>query len=299
MIKEKEIEISIGSSNYSHYEKYKPYKKGDKILVKIYDLIENSTVIITAICDICNKEKKIKYQPYNNQIKKSNFYCCSECKMVKTRATNKKKYGFDYPMQRVEVMVKSKNTLLEKYGIENISQRDDIKQKRSKIMCDPKYQKKLKNGVIKKYGVDNASSLQYVKDKKKETTLSNYGVENPSQSSEIFIKAQKSGKKIKEHHTGLFYRGTYEKDFLDFCYKHKVPIEKGKTLKYTLNGKERYYHSDYYMKNLNLIIEIKSNYYYEKYKEQNIQKKISSIKNGFNYIIIIDKEYDEFLSKFS
>lgn len=47
------------------------------------------------------------------------------------------------------------------------------------------------------------------------------------------------------------------------------------------------------MDEYNLIIEIKSNYYYEKYKELNIIKKLETIKQGYMYIIIIDKEYEE------
>ncbi|MCK9476998.1 MAG: hypothetical protein M0R46_13820 [Candidatus Muirbacterium halophilum] len=187
-----------------------------------------------------------------------------------------------------------KKEMIKKYGVDNPSKLKEIKEKRSERLKDTEYQKKMLDGVLEKYGIDNISKLEEIKEKKKSTCLENYGVENPMQNEAIFIKSQKSGKKIKQHtETGLYYRGTYEKDFLDFCYEHDILISKGKTIKYKKNNKNKVYYSDFFIDKYNLIIEIKSSYYYEKYKELNILKKRETIKQGYMYIMIIDKEYEE------
>ena len=59
-------------------------------------------------------------------------------------------------------------------------------------------------------------------------------------------------------------------------------------------SEEKKYLPDFYISGLNLIIEIKSTYYFNLHKEKNI-KKIESVKdNGYNFILILDKNYKEF-----
>lgn len=298
MIKETEIKVTIGNCNYKHYyEKYGPYKKGDLILVKVEDLIANSTSKITAICDICNNEKITKYQPYNKQIIKDGYYCCCQCKSVKSKKTNMSKYGVSFPMQREDVKEKSKNTLIEKYGIENISQRDDIKKIRSERLKNNEYQNKMLEGVISKFGVDNVSKIQSIKEKKEQTLFKKYGVTNPSQSEILFEKSQKSGKKIKFHDkTNLYYRGTYELHFLNFCIENNIRVEKGSTISFNYKNKVKFYHSDFYLPEFNLICEIKSNYYYNKYLELNLKKEFETKNQGFNFLFIINKKYEDILN---
>jgi hypothetical protein len=88
----------------------------------------------------------------------------------------------------------------------------------------------------------------------------------------------------------LFYQGTYEKDFLDKYYD-KLEIVKIKEINYIYKSKNKKYFSDFYLPMFNLIVEIKSTYTYEKYKEQNLKKKQSCIDLGYNFIFIINKNY--------
>lgn len=297
MIKENRIIVKISSSNFKHYEnKYGPFRKNDLIDIDINDLQANSAIKITAICDICGIEKKVKYQNYIKQYKNGNFYSCFDCKHRKTIETNIKKYGKEHHLQNKDILKKQIDTLKIKYNITNISQLDEIREKRRLRLKDKKYQIKMKEGVIKSFNIDNVSKLDNIKEKKEITLISNYGVRNPSQSPDIFFKSQKNGKKIKKHENlNIYYRGSYEKDFLDICYNYGITVEKGKTIKYVLNNKEKFYHSDFYIREKNLIIEIKSIYYYNKYKKMNMKKKEYCLKNGYKYMIIIDKNYDEFL----
>lgn len=93
----------------------------------------------------------------------------------------------------------------------------------------------------------------------------------------------------------MYYRGTYEKDFLDFCFENNIPVKKGKTIKYLFNNKTKIYFSDFYLEKNNLIIEIKSLYYFNKYKSKNIAKKDSCLKQGYSFVFIINKNYEDFI----
>ena len=155
--------------------------------------------------------------------------------------------------------------------------------------------KKTKINNLKKYGVESFFQTNDFKEKYKKTSMSRYGVENPSQDEKIFIKTQTNAYLLKLHEsTNLCYRGTYEKHFLDFCFDNKIPIEKGKTIKYSFNEKSKVYFSDFYLKSKNLIIEIKSCYTYNKDLEKNLVKQQSCLEQEYDFIFIIDKDYNKF-----
>ena len=58
-------------------------------------------------------------------------------------------------------------------------------------------------------------------------------------------------------------------------------------------GNERHYYPDFYIDEFNMICEIKSDYYYKLDESRNICKKIYTEKSGYNFIFIINKNYDE------
>lgn len=293
MLKEKKVNVKISPANYNkYYDKYGYYNCGDIIEIDIEDLTKKSTIIITAICEECSIENNIKYYNYTKQTDKSR-YLCIKCSRIKIKETNLEKYGCVSPLQNKNIMIKTKKTLIENYGVDNISKLESVRDDRRNNFKSEDFKNKSKETCLKKYGVDNPSKSEIVKNKKMETTFRNYGVNNPSQSIKIFESAQISGKKIIKHVCGLMYRGTYEKDFLDFCIKENIVVEKGITIEYDFNGVLKYYHSDFYLPKINMICEIKSSYYYELYKDKNISKKYGTIKKGYNFIFIIDKKYDE------
>ncbi len=157
-----------------------------------------------------------------------------------------------------------------------------------------KIKEKIKNTNIKNYGVDNPSKSELVKIKKEKTCLKNYGVKSPCQNKYIFEKNLKSGLRIKKFkNTELNYQGSYELDFLNIFYD-KIEIISGLTINYKIDNKNKYYHSDYYIPSLDLIVEIKSTYWYNKCKTLN-EIKMSYAKKDHKYIMILDKKYDEFL----
>jgi hypothetical protein len=296
MIIDEFINVKINSTNFKWYfEKgYGPFHKNDIIRIKINDLSVGSAVKIRVKCDICEKEMNMRYQYYLQRLKNKGYYVCFGCKEIKSKITNVERYGCEYGLQSKEIQNKSKDTCMKKYGVDNISKVDYIKESRKDNFKNINFKNKSKDTWMEKYGVDNPSKSDIIKDKKIITTMKNWGVENPMQSYNLFEKSQISGKRINYHdETKLKYRGTYEKDFLDYCYSNNILIEKGPTIIYYHKNKKKYYHSDFYIPSKNLICEIKSDYYLNKYYDINQSKKEYAIKEGYNFNFVVNKNYSE------
>lgn len=295
MILNKRVSVKVGTKSFSWYKEkgYNP-KCGEMLEISIDDITTHSSAIVDVECQLCKIVNNKKYFDFKYSIEKSHDgkYYCKKCSYNNGKKTNMVRYGYDTPLNNPDIIKKSKETMIRKFGVDNISKVDYIKSEKSDLMTTNTIE--YNKIILSKYGT-NVSKLDWVKNKKKETTLRNYGVENPSQNSEIFEKAQKSGKKIKYHDIGIYYRGTYEKHFLDFCSINNIKIEKGLSIKYLWNSKNKVYHSDFFIPSKNLIVEIKSSYYYEKYSEINEAKRKETLKIGYNHIFIIDKDYTQFL----
>jgi hypothetical protein len=221
--------------------------------------------------EIREKGKETKKERYGDE----NYH-----NMEQTKETNKQKYGVEYSLQSLEVREKGKETKKERYGDENYVNIEKMKQTKKERYNDENY-----NNV----------------EKNKETCLKNYGVEHPLQNSEIFEKSFKT--RIKLHNyldTNLTYQGSYEKHFLDTYYPLFLDIENGLSFKYkTLDGKNHMYHSDFFMPSLNLIVEIKNSHLAKRDKDEIEAKKQGVLNAGYNYIIIINKNYNKFNKLFT
>lgn len=168
---------------------------------------------ITAICDICGKEKEKLYTQYYQSIQKHDGkYYCKNCflhtkelmqkRNEKSKQTLLEKHGVTNPMKLEETKEKIRKTCLEKYGVENLMDSEIIKEKQKKtclekygvenVLLRPDIQEKSKKAIKEKYGVDSALKLEWVKEKIKKSCLEKYGVEKPFQSEIIRKKAQKS-----------------------------------------------------------------------------------------------------------
>ena len=62
-----------------------------------------------------------------------------------------------------------------------------------------------------------------------------------------------------------------------------------------VNERDKVYFPDFYIPKYNLIVEVKSAYTYDKELDLNLTKKEWSIRSGYDFIFIIDKNYDELL----
>lgn len=188
------------------------------------------------------------------------------------------KTGYKHALQNPKSIEKSKKTSLEKYGVTSYTKTDEYK-KEYKLMYSlkPDFQK------------------EKMKFKFKNTSMLNYGVEYPMQNIKIFEKQQISAFKLKKYKE-LYYRGTYELDFLEKFYD-KIKIENSNSIRYNLNNKLKIYFPDFYLPDYNLIVEIKSSYTYNFNIEMNEAKKKYTLENDYKFIFIIDKDYTEFINK--
>ena len=312
-------------------------KLGDifDVPIKLVSLCCNKKVLIK--CPKCENEREITLNNYTTVMKKGHNYTCTKCntfnsnmlriynvensmnidKFVnKILETKLEKYGDEnynnrekcketclekYGVENYNNLEKYKETCLEKYGVDNVSKIDEIKKKKKatlksnynvdSMLSLKRVQDKKHETVLKKYGVDNVFQLDWVKEKSKITLSKKYGVD-------YLVTLPNKRYKIKyDDRFKLYYQGTYEKDFLDFCLDNNLKISKPKFINYEFNDKTYKYFPDFYYEPLNLLIEIKSDYIFELQKDKNIAKHNYSILNNYNHIFIINKNYYEFIKK--
>lgn len=209
---------------------------------------------------------------------------------LKKQNTNLEKYGVKHQMELNENISKIKEIKLEKYGDENYNNHDKSKMTKLDKYDDENYNNhdKCKESKLEKYNDEYYNNRElFVKN-----FIKKYGVSNPMQISEIYEKQQKSGFGL-EYYNNISYRGTYELDFIKFCELNKIKVSKPNTIKYIFEGNECNYYPDFYIEEFNMICEIKSDYYYKLDESRNICKKIYTEKSGYNFIFIINKNYDE------
>ena len=197
------------------------------------------------------------------------------------KKTNNERYNADSPLESEIIKNKIEQTNIKKYGFKCVLKNENI-------------QTEIKKTCIEKYGVNNPWLNKDIRNKIKNTLFKNYGVYHPSQSQylyDLMIKKSFIIKKYKD--TDLHYQGTYEFDFLN-KYQTKINIKNGFTIKYECDNKKRVYYPDFYLPDFNLIVEIKSTKWYEENLNINLAKKEQCLNNNYNFIFIIDKNYEQF-----
>lgn len=165
MILDEVVEMVWDNANKKHYiEKGYIYTKShDKFIIKTVDLAKRSKVKIKVKCDVCGKERIIKYCEYMKSIENGEYYACSvKCSQEKRIKTNLKIFGVKNAMQNNKIKEKGKRTNLERRGVEYAFQNEDVKEK-------------MKETNIKKRGVEFAAQSEEVKEKTRNTTIERYG----------------------------------------------------------------------------------------------------------------------------
>lgn len=283
MIISEEIEIVVSKPNIKFYrEKYK-CKVGDKIKINVEDLSSGSEIKIKVCCDVCNLEKDLSYRKYLKNVNKQGYYTCSsKCSRLKVKQTCLTRFGVDNPMKLDIIKTKVQNTCLEKYG--------DINFAKTNL-----YEHKRRNKCLEKY-----NHPTYVGSEEfKKNMIDSFGLDNPMKSSCLNQKRIKSSFK-SDYFGEVKYQGKYELDFLKLCDKLNISIERpGFSINYFIDGEERKYIPDFFIQNKNLIIEVKSTYFYNLHLMCNIQKKKYTLLSGYEYLLILDRDYVDFLSSVS
>ncbi|MFA5153585.1 MAG: hypothetical protein WC554_13560 [Clostridia bacterium] len=282
-----------------------------------------------GLCDICGNETKFRgsnrfyYKTCSKECNQKHFKkICLErygatspfgSKLFKEKRikTCLNKYGVEHPSQSNIVKEKSKQTCLEKYGVENTFQSAEKKEKMKQTWIkkygvdNPNRNKavrqKIKDTCIEKFGTEYALQNKEIREKGKVTIKEKYGVDHQSQNEGIHFRQMNSGKKIKIYkNTKLWYQGSFELDFLNEYYDiFSNEIKRGPTIKYYFEEGYHNYFSDFIIPSLNLVIEIKNSHKAETDKIVIEAKKQGTLAKGFNYIMIVNKDYNEFESLLS
>ena len=165
--------------------------------------------------------------------------------------TNNEKYGSDYGLQNDIIKDKISATKLEVHGDINYNNRN-----------------KYRETCIERYGFDNPMKSEEIRDSMYKLFFEKHGERHPMHVKEFVNKCINNGLKIQQFKdTDIYYQSTYENDFLGKYYDI-INIERGEAVKYNYRGSEHVYYPDFLIPELNLIVEIKSSYWYEEQKDK-------------------------------
>lgn len=160
--------------------------------------------------------------------------------LQKIKDTNLKKYGVEFPLQQLkkensEIYQKISQTCINKFGVDSPLKNKEVREK-------------IKQTNIQKYGVDYLFKSNIIKEKIKQTNIQKYGVDNPLKNKEIWKKSQDnrqiSSKSKLENNFLNYLKLKYESDDIITQYK----------------SKEYPYYCDFYIKSINLYIEIQGHW---------------------------------------
>lgn len=233
----------------------------------------------------------------------------------KGKKTSLQLYGTEYPAQSNEIKEKIRDTCVKKYGVKSALQSDDVKEKiRATILERYGVENPLQSEIIRdkmratniiKFGVQNPFESELIKAKMRVTNLERLGVEYPQQNSEVFEKAQKNAKGLKDFTmpSGAIRRVQgYEpfalRDLLNAKYEEeqiktgrkeipRIPYKAGSAIgtdgQTLREEKNRYYFPDIFIPHENRIIEVKSTWTYKCKTDFVIQKGEAAKIAGYNY----------------
>lgn len=141
----------------------------------------------TGLCPICGQPVK-----FNTYTLGYHHYCSRKCMrrdpafMEKSKVTNLKRYGCEFPTQSKIIKKKTRATNLKRYGCHPRALKE-IQEKQAQTCLErygnPNYRnpEQYKKTCLERYGVDNISQIDSIKEKKATTTQLHYGVDNPFQ----------------------------------------------------------------------------------------------------------------------
>jgi hypothetical protein len=230
----------------------------------------------------------------------------------KSKETLKKKYKVDHNFKIEGIQERIENTFIENYGTnrpaKNKVVRDKIIKTNNELyganspMCNDEIKQKAKDMHLSNYefyGLSNPETLK----KYKQTMMDRYGYENVLHNDEMLHKILLSSKKYKIYKfpsgKEVFVQG-YE-DYVieqllnkynesDIIISNKEISESIGKIFYNIDNNQHKYYPDIYIKSENKIIEVKSEYTYNKDLEINLLKEKSCIEKGINFeFMIIDK----------
>lgn len=251
----------------------------------------------------------------------------------KIKESNKKKFGFDNPMKCEKVKEKLRETVskrteeenkvikekkdktnLERHGYEDVMKNPEIARKHKESITerdsDPIKMKERSASRTKtcmeKYNVPNPMMNENVKKKSRETYKSRTGYDHPSHNPEVISKTNRSLFRKKEFTMpsgNIFTCQGYEPFALRLLLNEGFnegdilsPSKEKICIKYIFGGKERVYHPDIFIKSESLLVEVKSEWTYNRcgkdldLQKKNLEKLKACRKSGYSTRLYIFNE---------
>ena len=263
----------------------------------------NRDIVIHYICKCGNQ--------YNKNLRKINEKSgmfCKKCTFEKGqekgKVTSFEKYGKEYYTQTIECKKRYKETCNSKYGCNNVSQNINIQKKKEETCLknhgvnNPgqslKVQEKMIETNMQKRGVPFALQCPIVRQKGEKTCLERLGVRFSQQNPEVRMKTIKNTFKTKKYTfkngTQRLVQGDEHFALKELEYEYKLSSDKIITdndkvprIIYNFKDREHYYYVDIYIPSMNKMIEVKSDYFYEKDTEKIHEKAKQCVKEGYLY----------------
>lgn len=115
MILTRQIQVKIIESNLQYFEDMGyEVSIGEKIDIPVELLSKGSHHKIKCKCDGCGIEKDVIFKNYVKYDNQWGYYYCRKCSEKKRKASLKKNFGVEYPIQNKKIYEKMKKTLSER-----------------------------------------------------------------------------------------------------------------------------------------------------------------------------------------
>lgn len=311
---------------YERIKEATSYLKGKVSLSQRIWHIKNSIEEIPK-CKAVACKKETKWQ--DRGLKRGYYarFCSTKCsnsdEETKMRAieTNRKRFGFDYPLQNPKLLKEREDLIVKRYGLKTILQLPEVQEKIKSTNLEKygyenpffsrEWQDQNKERNIKKHGSANPFQWEHIKEKIKSTNLELYGVENPMQRPEVAERSQENAFLRKEIEVNgvVFsvqgFEGVVIQHFVNIGIDPSSILTKMKDMPelwYEFKGKRCRYFPDTYIPKMNLIMEVKSTYtvgYNNSETFKRVQLKAeSTVDAGYNYLVWVMSEKGNTLRQF-
>jgi hypothetical protein len=219
------------------------------------------------------------YERYNQRMR-VRFRCsCGSETSKRFEMLNLYRLPYCDPCSKKKATERSKATIMKNYGVENAGQAESVK-------------KKIKDGFDKKYGM-HPKKTKEVQDKWTATCLEKFGG-HPNQNKEVQIKSEANSYHYKTYMMPsgnlVKYQGYEDKaldELVQLYEEEDICIGRANipSVDYHIGDKKHVYFPDFYIKSLNKIIEVKSEWTIQ-LKRGNVEEKaLATIKAGYKYEI--------------
>ena len=261
-----------GNTNDYEYARKVWEEGGEKLPIQEY---KGNKDKLFYTCSNCNEEAHVSLSEFNRGRR------CEKCSRERSKETNLEKYGVENPFQSEEIKARIKENNLEKYGVDH-------------HMKVPEILQKAQDTHMARHGFGFAFHSKESFEKIHITCMERYGVKYPLQNEEIFHKMVMSGYQRKEYvfpSGRIEYCQGYEPRCLDVLLNSGydeddivVGYSGREAIWYDnpITGEVSRYFPDGFIISENAVIEVKSDYYYDKDLEKNIAKFNAVVSMGFN-----------------